>query len=96
VHLAGESLAQHDLGHPRESQAALDELVRRYPLNSAYQVAEIHARRGETDLAFEWMERAIVQADCGLSWTKTDPLLVKIRGDPRYAALLQKMNLPVD
>ena len=96
VRLAGEALAQHDLGHPRESQAALDELVRRYPLNAAYQVAEIHARRGETDLAFEWMERAIVQADCGLSWTKTDPLLVKIRGDPRFAALLQKMNLPVD
>jgi TolB-like protein/tetratricopeptide (TPR) repeat protein len=96
VHLAGESLAQHDLGNPRESQAALDELIRRFPNNAAYQVAEIHARRGETDLAFEWLERAIVDADCGLSWTKTDPLLVKIRSDPRYAALLRKMNLPVD
>jgi hypothetical protein len=26
---------------------------------------------------------------------KFDPLLARLRGDPRYAALLKKMNLPV-
>jgi len=27
---------------------------------------------------------------------KFDPLLHRLRGDPRYSALLRKMNLPVD
>ena len=27
---------------------------------------------------------------------KVDPLLRKLRGDPRYNALLKQMNLPVD
>jgi hypothetical protein len=37
-----------------------------------------------------------VEKDPGISWIKTDPLLRKIRGDPRYAALLRKLNLPAD
>jgi len=39
---------------------------------------------------------ARVQADNGLGWIKTDPLLRKIRGDPRYAAFLKKLKLPAD
>jgi hypothetical protein len=27
---------------------------------------------------------------------KTDPLLRGLRGDPRYMALLKKLNLPLD
>ena len=31
-----------------------------------------------------------------LGWLRFDPLLRSARGDPRYTALLRKMNLPVD
>ena len=34
------------------------------------------------------------QHDAGLVSVKFDPLLRKIRGDPRYSALLERMNLP--
>ena len=96
VRLTGVALAQHDLGHPRESQAALEALVRGNAADSAYQIAEVHAWRGETDLAFEWLERARLQFDPGMAWAKTDPMFRKIRGDPRFPAFLRKLNLPVD
>jgi hypothetical protein len=31
-----------------------------------------------------------------LGYLKYDPFLSKVRGDPRYAALLRKMNLPLN
>ena len=94
--LTGVALAQHALGRPRESQAALEALVLANATDAAYQIAEIHAWRGEVDLAFHWLERARLQLDGGVRWVKTDPMFRKIRGDPRFPALLKKLNLPVD
>jgi hypothetical protein len=87
------ALAEHALGHARESQEALDLLVARWRRVAAFQVAEVHAWRGERDLAFEWLERAYAQHDPGLCWLKTDALLRPLGDDPRFAALLRKMNL---
>lgn len=42
----------------------------------------------------ESLERAYKQRDGGLSSIKADPLLKSLRGDPRFNALLRKMNLP--
>jgi len=52
------------------------------------------ATRGESDKAFEWLERAYAQRDGGLASLKGDPLLKSIEHDPRYAAFLKKMRLP--
>ena len=87
-----EVLAYHDLGRPRESQAALDELIPRFAADAAYQIAEMYAWRGDPDRAFEWLEKARTQRDTAMFWLKTDPLLRKIRGDPRYAALVRKID----
>ena len=43
---------------------------------------------------FEWLDRAYGQRNAGLILTKVDPLLKNLRHDPRYAALLKKLNLP--
>ncbi len=48
---------------------------------------------GEVDSAFEWLERAYVQLDPGLSEMKGDPLLTSLESDPRWGAFLKKMNL---
>ncbi len=45
--------------------------------------------------AFEWLERAYKQRDGGLIEMKGDPLLRNLERDPRYAAFLKKMNLPI-
>jgi hypothetical protein len=45
--------------------------------------------------AFEWLNRAYAQRDGGLVDIKVDPLLRSLRRGPRYAALLEKMPLPL-
>ncbi len=48
---------------------------------------------GEIDSAFEWMDRAIDARDHMMIPIKSYPFLDSIRGDPRYLALLRRMNL---
>lgn len=87
------AMAEHSLGHAKESQQVLDELIAKHAPDGAYQVAEALAWRGEKDKAFEWLERAYQQRDGGLSEVKVDLLLDRLHGDPRFKALLKKMNL---
>jgi TolB-like protein len=94
--LTGLAITQHSLGHARESQAALDELVAKQSMNSAFQIAQVHAVRGDADAAFAWLERARVQHDEGLEFVRIDLLFVNLHADPRWTAFLHKMNLPVD
>jgi TolB-like protein/Flp pilus assembly protein TadD len=90
----GIAMAQHSLGHKAESQRSLDKAIAEAAASSAYQIAEVYAWRGETELAFQWLERAYRQRDGGLSGLKTDALMGSLRADPRYAQMLRKVNLP--
>jgi len=92
--LIGSAMAQHSLGNAPASQAALDQLLRdsRYPLTLAYQIAETYAWRGERAKALEWLERAYQQHDGGLIYLRHDRFLAALRNEPRYRALLQKLN----
>jgi TolB-like protein/DNA-binding winged helix-turn-helix (wHTH) protein len=92
--LSGESLANHALGRREESGNALNRLIATHQSDSAYQIAEAYAYRGETDKAFQWMYRAIRQRDPGSPELKTNPLMKSLRRDPRYSKLLEKMRLP--
>ena len=96
VWLTGLALAEHDLGHASKSNRALAALIRGHAGDSPYQIAQVYAYRRELDRAFEWLERAYALPDTGLIHVKSDPLLRNLRGDPRYRALLRKMNLPLD
>lgn len=91
---SGLPLVFHALGPRRESEAALAALKGRYAGDAAYQVAEAHAFRGETDLAFEWLERAHAQRDSGVNDIKVDRLMRGLVGDPRYKAFVRKLRLP--
>jgi Flp pilus assembly protein TadD len=93
--LTGQALIYHALGRETDSKAALAGLIAKYNSNSAYQIAQAYAFRGESDKAFEWLERAYKQRDPGLTQIKNDPLLRILRYDPRYTELLKKMRLPV-
>jgi TolB-like protein/DNA-binding winged helix-turn-helix (wHTH) protein len=87
------AIAYYALDRKKESDAALSELITKYQRNT-YRIAEVYAFRNQFDEAFEWLDRAYGQRDAGLILTKVDPLLKSLRHDPRYAALLKKLNLP--
>ena len=91
---AGVAMAQYSLGHAAQSQQALDDGIAKYSQGAAYQVAEVYAWRGEKDKAFEWLDRAYVQHDGGLTFIKADPLLDRLKSDPRFPAFMMKIGLP--
>jgi tetratricopeptide (TPR) repeat protein len=90
----GEALAYYALGRTEDSNRALKQLIATHQNDSAFQIGEIYAYRGEVDKAFEWLERAYRQRDSGLPEMKTSPLMKSLLQDPRRAELLQNMGLP--
>jgi len=88
-------LAYHALGRKAESDAALARVLKGRGSASPLNVALLYAYRGERDLAFEWLERAVDERDLVLGHKMRDePKLEPLRRDPRYKALLTKMHLP--
>jgi TolB-like protein len=90
----GVAIALSALGRKAEADAALRVAERDSAQEFAYFVAGAHAFRGETDAAFQWLDRAYVQKDFLLEYIKDEPLLKSLVADPRYKAFLRKMNLP--
>jgi TolB-like protein/DNA-binding winged helix-turn-helix (wHTH) protein/Tfp pilus assembly protein PilF len=88
------ALTYYALGRKKESGTALNELITKYYASDAFEIATIYAFRNQTDEAFEWLDRAYAQRDPSLMSTKVEPLLKSLHHDPRFAALLKKLNLP--
>jgi tetratricopeptide (TPR) repeat protein len=93
MRLTGVALARHDLGHRGEFQRAFDAL--RSKAGNAYQVAQVYAWTGDRDHAFEALEQAYALRSAAIHYVTYDPFLRSLRRDPRYAAFLRKVNLPV-
>jgi serine/threonine-protein kinase len=58
-----------------------------------FSVAMVYIGLGDWDAALEWMDRAIEARDPIIMPIKSFPFLDPIRDDPRFVALLAKMNL---
>jgi tetratricopeptide (TPR) repeat protein len=92
--LVGLAMAEHSLGHTKESQQAFDELIAKYATDNPSQVAWVYAWRGERNKAFEWLERAYREHDGDITALKWSPFVDSLRGDPRFGAMLRKLKLP--
>jgi tetratricopeptide (TPR) repeat protein len=90
----GLAMAEYDLGHRAEADKALDQLIAMHAIDAAYSVAAVYAWRGDRDQAFAWLGRAVAQRDNEIVSLKYDPLLRRLRSDPRYPLLLEKLGLP--
>ncbi len=89
-------LTYQALGRKKEADKLLSDYIIKFQKDEAYLLAEIYAFRGEKDRAFEWLEKSYIAREPTLLFLKGDPLLKNLWPDPRYKALLKKMNLPLD
>jgi serine/threonine-protein kinase len=87
-------MAEHTLGNAKDSQQALDQFIATAGDAGAYGLAEIYAWRGERDKAFKWLDRAYQQHNSDLYDFRNDVAITLLHGDPRFGAMLRKMNLP--
>ena len=92
--LAQFSMIYWAMGRRKESDASLKLLNEKYGKDDPYGMAAVFAYRGDADAAFAWLDRAYGLREESLTMIKVDPVLASLRGDPRYKALLRKMNLP--
>jgi serine/threonine-protein kinase len=53
----------------------------------------MHAGLRDADRAFEWLDRAVQDRRGWLAYLRVEPLLDPLRGDPRFARLLERMRL---
>ena len=88
------ALALYARGDHAKADAALAELIAQDSDSMDYQIAEVHAWRGEMDPAFEWLQRAWDTHDPGILAMLVDPLLRGLHTDPRFAAFLEELGLP--
>lgn len=95
------ALALHGLGRVAEADAALRALVQSAGDRHYVEVAEVHAFRGEADLAFEWLEKATPRSRSkagspseasGLGIAQYSPLMRSLHADPRWPAVLQGLH----
>jgi serine/threonine protein kinase/tetratricopeptide (TPR) repeat protein len=56
-------------------------------------VALVYAALGDLDPAFGWLEKAYERRAESLCSSRTDPKLDRLRGDPRFTAILRRMKL---
>ena len=79
-------------GRQNEADEALATLIAEHAEGNEYQIAEVYAMRGETENAFEWLERAIVDRDAGVTHAKVNPRFRPLHGDGRWAIILKKIG----
>jgi TolB-like protein/Tfp pilus assembly protein PilF len=78
------------------ADATLQEFIAHDADPMPYQIAELYALRGEPDAMFEWLDRAEATRDPGISFLLFDPFTLQYRDDPRYAAIVRKVGLPIE
>ena len=60
----------------------------------AYLVAMIYAGLGDNDTAFAQLNKAIEEHSASIVFLKVDPFLTNLHSDPRFTAMLAKLNFP--
>lgn len=76
----------------RKLETALEDSKRRYIPTLLY--AELYARLGAKDKFFESLEKAYQDREHGMAFIKTEPMLAPLHEDPRFQAMLRRMNFP--
>jgi TolB-like protein/Tfp pilus assembly protein PilF len=79
----------------RQLLAACERTYAREYVSSA-SMACVHTALGDKDGAFRYLDRAFEERDGMLAYAKIFPAFAPLRSDPRFTALLRRLNLPVE
>jgi TolB-like protein/DNA-binding winged helix-turn-helix (wHTH) protein/tetratricopeptide (TPR) repeat protein len=85
-------------GAMREYARELEHLDATKELSMPVNLAEVYATIGDQNRAFYWLEQAYIRRDvvtpgADVDFIKSDPILVSLRSDPRFADLLHRLGL---
>jgi TolB-like protein/Tfp pilus assembly protein PilF len=89
------ALAQQAQNDRATADAALQTLIDNYAGGGPFQIATVYGLRKEPDKMFDWLEHAYTGQDPGLTQLLGTPFILAYKDDPRFAALCQKLKIPV-
>jgi TolB-like protein/class 3 adenylate cyclase/Tfp pilus assembly protein PilF len=83
-------------GRTADAVAIIEELKQRSDSHyvSPYQIALANAGLGQTDEAFEWLEKGYEERDTGMLELAVEPALDPLRSEPRFQNLLRRIGFP--
>ena len=83
-------------GRNDEAEALIDEVkeMARHRYVSGFFFAEAYAGLGQSDQAIIWLERAYEDHDQWMVFANSYPGLDRLRSEPRFKALMRRMNFP--
>jgi tetratricopeptide (TPR) repeat protein len=94
--LAYLAIAYLKTNQPAKIQDILEELKQMNQESSsgspAFYIALLYAQLGETDLAFEWLDKAYQEHEVEMVWLKVEPPFEPLRNDPRWQEMLDKVG----
>ena len=82
------------LGRRKEADAALEAAIKEYADSEAFWIATMFADRRQDSQAFQWLERAFRQKEPAVEYLKSVPDFNALKSDPRYKALIGRLQLP--
>ena len=88
----GLAMAHHALGQATESDAELAKSIETTEQVASFNIAYALAFRGETDRAFEWLDKAVQYNDPGLAQVANMPMFANIHSDPRWLPFLESIG----
>jgi serine/threonine-protein kinase len=80
------------MGDKAKAMTGLEKVLDKDP-NIHYNLAEVYVALGNFDKAMNQLELGYATRNIQMFWIKVDPGLDPIRNEPRFNALLKKMNL---
>jgi adenylate cyclase len=92
--LSGLAMVYHALGRAADADTTLARMIKEQAADNAFHIASVYAFRGQSDEAMLWLDRAYAQKDFSLFLIKGYLPLQSLAANPRFKALLRKMNLP--
>jgi tetratricopeptide (TPR) repeat protein/predicted Ser/Thr protein kinase len=93
---AGLACALALVGRKDEALAEIAAIEALPPASAAppYALAGAYAVIGDLDAAFARLERGFAEHDRAMVWLRVNPRFDTLRGDPRYASLVERMKFP--
>lgn len=92
--LIGEAILAARSGDRAGAERILERIRSAFGAAASYHYSEVYAQAGDTNRAFAELDNAVRAKDTGLQQLKRDPFLDGIVRDPRFAALLKRLNFP--
>ncbi|MFK8030906.1 MAG: tetratricopeptide repeat protein [Gammaproteobacteria bacterium] len=86
------AIAMDEMGDRVAADVVLQSMITEHDKDWGYFIAMVYARRGDADLAFEWIDKAITENQ-NINALKTDVFFEKLYADSRWEQSLERIGL---